>query len=217
MAAEKVEVTMLSDQMTLAEAMEEISILPVVKTLQCRHSEPWRHYHVWQHPTAMTQSLKEAISDGVRLIDGAAALAFILWHDAIYDPQASHGRNEALSAQLCSFEFGAIGHPNSINRACEAILATIGHVPPDSSICPDAEILLDCDLGILGAEQEHFDHYDACIRAEYYHVPEDIYAAKRKEILTSFLKRDRLYITEWAHEKWDEKARQNLERVIARM
>lgn len=205
---------MIEPTLSVAEAIEAFADTHFVQSLNCRYAEPWRHYHAMEHPAAMKDNLILAVGDGVRIVDGATAIAFILWHDAIYDPQAVHGRNEALSAELCSYEFGTVGHPTSVGRACEAILATIGHRPPDLTVCPDIYILLDIDLAILGSDPATFSRYDAGIRAEYIHVPEEIYVAKRREVLTSFLKRDRLYLTDWACDRWEETARTNLEAAI---
>lgn len=206
---------LMRSDLTLAEAIEEMAATHFVHTLNCRYAEPWRHYHDITHIAALKDNLLTAAADGVRIADGAAAIAFVLWHDSIYDPQAAHGRNEALSAQLCSYEFGTVGHPASVSRACEGILATIGHRPPDPDLCPDGHLLLDVDLAILGTEPGLFARYDAGIRSEYNHVPEEIYLTKRREVLTSFLRRDRLYLTDWAFDRWEESARANLEAAIS--
>ena len=57
--------------------------------LRGRYEEPWRHYHSWAHPIAMLEHLGRAELDGVSIADREAAVGFVLWHDAIYDPEAS--------------------------------------------------------------------------------------------------------------------------------
>lgn len=197
----------LPDNLDFYEACERMTPSPSIKD---RYAEPWRAYHNQRHIDELRTHVLAAEQEGVVITDGAAALAFILWHDAIYDPQSAHGRNEALSAQLCSKEFAAIGQMISVARACDAIIATIKHEPPSFEASPDAPLLLDCDLAILGSDPERFAAYDADIRTEYAHVPEDIYRTKRREVLTRFLQRDRLYLTDWAHARWEEQARENL-------
>jgi predicted metal-dependent HD superfamily phosphohydrolase len=193
--------------------MAEMASLDVVRGVLARWREPWRHYHDELHLAELKDHMLTAERDGVRIVDGAAALGFVLWHDAIYDPQSAHGRNEQLSAQLCSTEFATIAHPVSVERACEAILATIGHRPCDLALSPDVELLLDCDLAILGADPARFAMYDAAIRAEYTHVPEDVWNERRPGVLRSFLERERLYVTDWAHARWDGRSRKNLSAV----
>lgn len=184
--------------------------------LQSRYGEPWRHYHVWAHPMAMLGHLAAAQADGVGLADPDAAVGFVLWHDAIYDPQAGGGRNERLSAVLCRAEMAAIAEPRSVDRAIRAIEATIAHRLPDGD-CPDAALLLDIDLAILGADDAGFDADDAAIRREYSYVPEADYRAARADILARFLDRERLYMTPWAQQRWAARARANLSRAIARL
>lgn len=124
---------------------------PELAGLRARYEEPWRHYHRWAHPLAMLDHLAAAQSAGVMIADPVAAVGFVLWHDAIYDPQASSGRNERLSAALCAAEFAALADEGAVARAVTTILATIDHQPPVSSVSPDGALLLDIDLSILGA------------------------------------------------------------------
>jgi predicted metal-dependent HD superfamily phosphohydrolase len=201
---------MLASHLSFAQAMDEMAGHDEVHRVAARYREPWRAYHDELHLTELKRHLLQAGQDGVRTVDGVAAYGFVLWHDAIYDPQAAPGRNEALSAQLCRSEFSAIAQPVSVDRACRAILATVGHQLPDPGQSPDAGLLLDCDLAILGAEPVRFAAYDASIRQEYSHVPETLYAAKRSEVLATFLRRERIYRTEWAWMRWEAKARANL-------
>ena len=205
---------LLSDNMSFREANSTRLLMPAFHTLYDRYSEPWRAYHSHQHIIELVNHVRAAENDGVKVHDGAAALAFILWHDAIYDPQATHGRNETLSAQLCAKQFASTGQAVSVKRACAAILATIKHETPSFEESPDAPLLLDCDLAILGADPARFGVYDKHIRIEYAHVPEETYQTKRREVLAGFLDRDRIYLTDWAHERWDTQARKNLAAAI---
>ena len=205
----------MSDDLAFAEAHQAFVYANETDGVLTRYSEPWRHYHDEDHISEMGMHVHDAERDGVRIHDGAAACAFVLWHDAVYDPQAPHSRNETLSAALCRADFSAIAEPVSVERACTAILATIGHAPPeDIASCPDIAILLDADLAILGAAPERFRQYDAAIRKEYAHVPDEVYGPRRREVLGRFLQRDRLYLTDWAHERWDARARDNLRSLL---
>jgi predicted metal-dependent HD superfamily phosphohydrolase len=190
-----------------------LAVAPL-EALERRYREPWRHYHAWHHPQAMLAHLDRAIGDAVPIVDPVACAGFILWHDAIYDPQAPHGRNEDLSAALCATEMGAIAGPLATARAGAAILATIRHLPPAEADCPDGALLLDIDLSILGQAAATFDTYDGQIRAEYAHVEAEIYATARAGILRNFLARDRLFLTDWGFAQWEQAARDNLSRVI---
>jgi len=75
---------------------------------------------------------------------------------------------------------------------------------------PDAPLLVDIDLSILGQAEARFQEYEAQIRREYEWVPEPAFALKRAEILERFLARERIYSTEPFFSKYEKQARANL-------
>ena len=52
---------------------------------------------------------------------------------------------------------------------------------------PDAGLMVDVDLSILGQNEQRFAEYEAQIREEYRWVPGLIFKPKRAEILQRFL------------------------------
>lgn len=206
---------MLRENLTYAQAMREMDGHRLLLAVSGRMREPWRSYHDERHVDEIDGHLLAAEADGVRIVDGAAARAFSKWHDSVYDPSAVHGRNEELSARLCEAEFSRIATPLSTRRAAIAIRATIRHDPPDAGSCPDAALLLDCDLAILGAPPERFDEYDRDIRREYAHVPQDVWVVRRPAVMARFASRPRIYATQWAQDRWEAQARRNIDRLLA--
>lgn len=206
----------LSTNLTFVDAVNEFTHAApeLLMQLRGRFAEPWRKYHDQLHISEMTNHLLAAEREGVKIENGTAACAFVLWHDAIYDPQAVHGQNETLSAELCTAQLAQLVKPHTALCARNAILSTIRHQPLPGYA--DIPLLLDCDLAILGAGEFRFDRYDTDVRAEYAHVPDEIYHAKRREVLAGFLERERLYLTDWAHERWDRQARENLRRAVGK-
>lgn len=205
----------LAATLTFAQAVEAMDGLPIVVAVTARMHEPWRHYHDGRHIAEIDGHLGAAEMAGVRIVDGVAARAFSKWHDAVYDAEAAHGRNEELSARLCEADVSSIAHDISVSRAAAAIRATVTHIPPDSRICPDGELLLDCDLAILGAHPERFDEYDGDIRLEYGHIPHATWRLRRPAVMARFGDRPRIYRTEWARDLWETQARANIARLIA--
>lgn len=67
----------------------------LMSDLQIRYGEPQRHYHDWSHITALFSHFERTIAD---ITEPAAVLYAVLYHDAVYDPQARG--NEAASADL---------------------------------------------------------------------------------------------------------------------
>jgi predicted metal-dependent HD superfamily phosphohydrolase len=206
---------MLREDLTYAQAMREMDAHPIVVAVSARMREPWRFYHDGRHVDEIDGHLLAAEADGVTIVDGAAARAFTKWHDSVYDATAVGGRNEELSALLCEAEFPRLATKISTSRAASAIRATIGHVAPDHRSCPDAAILLDCDLAILGAPPDRFDEYDLDIRREYAHVPQDVWIVRRPAVMARFAERERIYVTQWAQDRWEAQARRNIERLLA--
>ena len=175
--------------------------------LIARHSEPHRHYHDLRH---ISECLAEF--DAARnLAKQPPLLEAALWfHDAIYDIAASD--NEAQSAQLAQQIFAEASVPRADVRHIQAlILATKTHTP---GLTPDADLICDIDLSILGQSPARYAEYETAIRQEYAAVPADLFAAKRTEILQRFLSRPHIYHTDLFRTRYETTARHNLESAI---
>ena len=195
-------------------AMLEAIDPDILAMLRTRHAEPQRHYHDWTHITALLGHLKR-VED--RIADVPAVLHAILFHDAIYDPQAKD--NERRSADLLVETGPPIGRP-TLELARSMILATEGHHLPEAlagSEKGDTAYFLDMDLAILGASEERFDIYEGQIRQEYAHVPEDRYREGRAAVLRGFAARERLYFSDWGRESFEDRARENLARSLGKL
>jgi predicted metal-dependent HD superfamily phosphohydrolase len=178
--------------------------------LLAMYAEPHRHYHNQLH---ITDCLKEF--DEVRqLAVDPDAVEFAIWfHDAVYDTRA--GDNEERSAQLAQEWLKEAGAQDAFsNSVRQLVLATKAH---DATLHPDAPLLVDVDLSILGQEPERFWEYERAIRAEYDWVEETMFKSKRAEILERFLARPRLYLTESCFARFEEQARVNLRASIERL
>ena len=173
-------------------------------------SEGHRHYHTLQH-------LQECFGllTGIAIDEkDAAAIAIALWfHDAYYDPQRTD--NEARSAQLALQEAHAAGIPQeAAQRIHDMIMATVEH---DVQADPVVQLLVDIDLSIFGTEQARFDESDVQVRREYAHVPEADWRVGRRRVLQGFLDRERLFGTEHFHSRFEQRARENIARSLARL
>lgn len=173
-------------------------------------SEPGRHYHDLRHLRECLQRWQAWRSLAQR--PGEVGLA--LWyHDIVYDPKA--GDNERRSAERAAAVMRAHGAPpEAADRVHALVMATCHDAPAHT---PDAQLLVDIDLAVLGAAPARFDEYDRDVRAEYGWVPEAVYRERRAEVLAQFLQRDRLYQTAPAFESLEQAARANLAAAIARL
>jgi len=174
------------------------------------YAEDHRHYHNQRH---IAECLGEF--DAARHLAGQAeAVELALWfHDAVYLTRAADNeeRSAALAKQ-CLDEAGVSGLIS--NAVVELVMATKSH---ESGGNADAAVMIDIDLSILGQAEERFLEYESQIRKEYGWVPRIIFGPKRAEILEGFLRRDRIYRTDWFYDKYEEKARRNLEVSISRL
>ena len=170
--------------------------------------EPQRHYHTLQHLDeclSLFDSLRDAAEHPVEL-------ELALWfHDAVYNVRAHD--NEARSAQWAVEALGAAGvGAERCQRIHDLIMATCHTALPAT---PDAALLVDIDLAILGAPDARFAEYERQIRAEYAWVPEDIYVVKRRAVLQGFLDREQLYSTPAVRHHMEQQARDHLSAAIA--
>ncbi|WP_341886610.1 N-methyl-D-aspartate receptor NMDAR2C subunit [Variovorax sp. YR752] len=176
--------------------------------LQHRYSEPQRQYHTMQH-------LGECLAwfdQEQALAERPGEVALALWfHDAIYDVHAHD--NEARSADWARQALQAAGaDAAAADRVHALVMATRHDAVPEGR---DAELLIDIDLSILGAERARFDEYECQVHAEYGFVPEEIRLPRRRAILQRFLDRPAIYATPRLHALLEARARENLQRSIA--
>ena len=176
--------------------------------LQRRYAEPQRHYHTLQH-------LGECLVWFERekaLAERPGEVALALWfHDAVYDVHAHD--NEARSADWARTTLLAAGaHADTAARVHALVMATRHDAVPEGR---DAELLIDIDLSILGAERARFDAYERQVGTEYAFVPDDVRRPRRRAILQRFLDRQAIYATPRMHALLEARARANLQRSIA--
>lgn len=190
--------------------------------LGARHPEPARHrllaawseagrcYHT---PAHLDRCLAELDRMRGAARDPAAVEAALWFHDAVCDP--SRADNERRSAALAREMLGTAGASEPTVRVVERLVLVTAHDHPPAS--PDEALTMDIDLAILAAPAAEFEAYDRAIRTEYAGVPEAEYRKRRREVLTGFLKRPRIYSTPAAAAEYESSARRNLAAAIRRL
>jgi predicted metal-dependent HD superfamily phosphohydrolase len=178
--------------------------------LYARYTGADRRYHDIRHIDDCLQRF-----DTVRaLASKPDAIELAIWfHDAIYDSHKSD--NEASSASLADSALMQLGVPRATTQSvCDLILATQHNAPPAD---PDAALLVDIDLSILGQPAPIFDAYEAGVRFEYAWVTESAFRAGRSKVLQSFLDRTRIYTTDYFSAVFESAARHNLNRSLVNL
>jgi predicted metal-dependent HD superfamily phosphohydrolase len=175
--------------------------------LIARYGEPHRRYHTVQHLDECFARLDEAPVP----VEHPCEVELALWfHDTVYDTRRSD--NEAKSAALARSEGARAGLAEAVLARLDALILATRH--DASPATPDATLLVDVDLAILGAPVDRFDEYERQVQAEYGWVPEPIFRRKRREILEGFLSRPRLFGTDAFRARFEDAARANLSRSI---
>ena len=183
---------------------------PVHQALVARYAEPQRAYHTLQHLGECLREFDLAKTKG--RMSNADAVEMALWmHDAVYNPKAND--NEERSAVLAHELLNASSvDATFISEVERLILATKTHL---SQATDDSGWMVDIDLAILGQPPARFREYEDQIWQEYSWVPRSIYKQKRAEVLECFLNRDRLFVTEYFHDRYEAPARENLAHITA--
>ena len=101
-----------------------------------------------------------------------------------------------------------------VDRVYSLIMATVHDAEPKRS---DEALLVDIDLAILGSKPSTFWKFEADVRAEYKWVRTAIFKQRRRQILLSFLSRERIFHTTYFYENYEGQARENIAWAVARL
>lgn len=174
-----------------------------------RYTEPHRAYHGVKH----IEHCLDQFEGLRRLANRPELVELALWlHDAVYDTRASD--NEAKSADLSRRLLEEAGVPGLADVITSMIMATTHQdVPPMG----DAALVSDIDLSILGADLDEYDLYTTEVRQEYSWVPEEAFRSGRLKVLYSFSKRTRIFDHPPCFDRWERRARANLDHEMAKL
>jgi len=135
------------------------------------------------------------------------AVEFAIWfHDLVYDIHAAD--NEERSAMAAERFLSATESGSVVG---DLIRATKHDIPSGT---PDAALLCDIDLSILGRSPGEYDAYARAIRQEYSWVPLAEYVKGRTRVLEAFLCRPSIFVLEELEECYGAQGRANLLREI---
>lgn len=180
----------------------------VFQQLAAAYAEPTRFYHTAAHIADCLNQLDWGRDLAVRPDEVEGALWF---HDAVYVPGASD--NEDRSARMAESALSAGAALREVSERVARLVIATNH--RDLASDPDAQLVCDIDLSILGRDADEFGEFERRIRQEYAWVPEPLYRRGRSEVLTGFLRRRSIYHTDRFAERYEAAARRNLEQVLA--
>jgi predicted metal-dependent HD superfamily phosphohydrolase len=205
------------DVQSVAPRAHNDAVARVGADLLVRWSEPARRYHTTRHLVEMFWALEE-LEDAGEIDDRQCAVARLAawFHDAIYDPEAGPGSNEADSAVLARNTLQQLGIGDEYMGIINRLIRLTARHDADAEE-PLEAAFQDADMWILSAPQERFDGYCSQVREEFAHAPDAAYRQGRAAVLEPFLHRDTIYRTSHALQAWERPARINLGRELARL
>ncbi len=163
---------------------------PILSVLVGRYSEPHRRYHTLHHVADVLDQIEGLVAQGEAVVDIDAVELAAWFHDAVYQPGGPE--NESRSAQLAAEALGGMGMDGErVERVATLVLATARHVPDG----PDAAVLCDADLAVLGRDRAGYLRYARQIRSEWSHLDDASYRRGRTAVLRGFLERPLTYHT----------------------
>ncbi len=178
--------------------------------LEKLYSKEDRHYHNMSHVIACLDEFSE-----VRILaDNPNQVELALWyHDAIYNTKSE--TNEKDSALLAHSDCVQNRISENFAKKVQNLILMTTHTKVPKSI--DEKIIADVDLSSLGLPYSAFNENGKNIRKEYSWVPEKEFAIARSKFLQQILNRDKIYYTKFFQDKYEQKARLNLNKAISEL
>lgn len=179
--------------------------------LLAAYADPARGYHDTRHLTEVLSRLDELAVHGATY-DRTPVLLAAWFHDAVYDGERDA---EERSAAWAETSLPGLVDAATVAETARLVRLTETHRPADQDANGCA--LSDADLGILAAPADRYAEYVAAVRAEYSHLPDDVFAEGRRAVLTDLLAKPALFHTAHGRAAWEEPARANVEAELARL
>lgn len=187
----------------LARHTESPDAVTVGRELLDSWSEPHRRYHAVGHLRDILAHVEELAG----FADDADAVRLAAWyHDSVY---AGLPDDEERSARRAEYDLSALGlEPQLVDEVARLIRMTVTHDPAPGD--HNGEVLSDADLASLALPREHYQANTAAIRAEYAHVPDDVFRKGRVQVLVGLLDGPGVFRTEQGRRQWEAPAQENL-------
>jgi len=175
----------------------------VLQDLILRYGEPHRRYHTLDHVADCLVTLASVR----HLCANPDAVALAIWfHDAVYD--VSRSDNEEQSAQLATESCLRLGLQHEVALCVGNLVRITDHRSPIT--VHDAKVLVDIDLSSLALDPEGFQANSQKIREEFEMAGIDAYEKRSRAMFEAMIDSERIYKTDYFHEKFDDMARANL-------
>ena len=180
----------------------------VGRELLASWSEPHRRYHGVSHLRDILAHVEELAA----VADDADAVRLAAWyHDSVY---AGLPDDEERSARRAEADLSWLGlEPQLVDEVARLVRMTITHDPAPGD--HNGEVLSDADLASLAVPRERYALNTAAIRAEYAHIPDEVFRKGRLQVLVGLLDGPGVFRTRQARQQWEGPAQENLRAELA--
>jgi len=180
----------------------------VGRELLAAWSEPHRRYHSVGHLRDILTHVEELAA----YADDPDAVRLAAWyHDSVY---AGLPDDEELSARRAEEDLSGLGlEPQLVDEVARLVRMTINHDPAPGD--HNGEVLSDADLASLAVPHERYTLNTAAIRAEYGHIPDDVFRKGRLQVLVGLLDGPGVFRTVQGRQQWEGPAQLNLRAELA--
>ncbi len=173
--------------------------------MEARYAEPHRHYHDAQHLAQCFEQLDLA-RDHIECPD---AVELALWfHDVINE--SGRPDNETRSADFFRDWAGGSMEDGFVATVVGLILATTHQ---GASSDRDRQFICDIDLASFGCDWECYKRDTDNLKEEFAGSEEQYYERKR-QFLASMLSKQRIFQTDFFHDRYEARARDNIRRLL---
>ncbi len=171
------------------------------------YSEPQRVYHDLSHIDHCLSMFDLAR----QFMQNPDLVELAVWmHDVVYQPGASD--NEARSVDWYRAIAANTQRQDSCEQVCQMIMATQhDNIPPPES---DAAYMVDIDLSSFALPWDEFLQDGANLRLENPQRSDSDYYSSQIAFQKSLLARERFYYTDFFHQQFETRARDNLARYF---
>ena len=178
-------------------------------TLEAAYAEQHRRYHTTLHVRECL-ALLDLVRDWAEHPD---EVELAIWlHDVVYVPWRHD--NERRSAEWFAECARGVLATSMIDDVVRMIMATEHRKPPAEF---DEKLVVDIDLSSFGLPWPEFLRDGKAVRAEASHLDDATFNRNHVMFMRSLLDRERIYSTDFFHDRYERSARYNMARKIRLM
>jgi len=181
------------------------------KFISVKYNEPSRFYHTFFHLQEMFEYRDKFLT---KLTDVSSVDLSIWFHDVIYNPTATSGKNEDSSAEAFETFAEQAELPENQTKLVFGWIVATKHHKSKSSDSLDFRLFMDMDMAVIGKPWIAYLTYTKQVRSEYQHLPLWKWVIGRSMFINSTLNTRAIFSTKEFNDAIEIQARSNLKREL---